>query len=267
MDWPGAGRLLHGRAPAPGSSQTALAFPERTAGRHPHLFFRGLLKLSLTLRPAELLAHLTWTLSRGSSPASYPAEPLVSYQGIPTTPWVGPSPTGDLRHRGARPFRLTAEGLYSRVDYDYTSKEFTPSSGIHSYQAKHAVSQWEFPLLVKYRMRAYRLYPFVAGGASVRYSRDYTIGGLLGGEFDPFFPVTNAFSGGRSARYTVAGPTFAAGVGFGASRVRPSLEVRFTHWAQQPIREGGFTSFTAFGPNQSLHSTQNQAQLLVGLMF
>lgn len=167
------------------------------------------------------------------------------------------------------PFRLTAEGLYSRVDYDYTSKEFTPSSGIHFYQAKHAVSQWEFPLLVKYRMRAHRLYPFVAGGASVRYSRDYTVAGFLGGEFDPFFPVINAFSGGPSARYTVAGPTFAAGASFGASRVRPSLEVRFTHWIQQPIREGGFTSlsFTAFGPNQSLHSTQNQAQLLVGLMF
>src|SRR5260370_36147487 len=92
------------RAPAPGSSQPALAFPERTAGRHPHLFFRGLLKLSLTLRPAELLAHLTWTLSRGSNPASYPTEPLVSYQGIPTTPWEGRSPTCDLRHRGARSF-------------------------------------------------------------------------------------------------------------------------------------------------------------------
>src|SRR5438128_11989191 len=32
------------RAPAPGSSQTTLAFPEQTAGRLPHLSFRGLLK-------------------------------------------------------------------------------------------------------------------------------------------------------------------------------------------------------------------------------
>src|ERR1700704_1204674 len=102
VDRPGACRLLLWRAPAPGSSQPALAFPDRTAGRHPHLFFRGLLKLSLTLRPAELLTHLTWALSRGSNPAGYPAQPLVSYQGIPTIPWVGPSPTGNLRHRGAR---------------------------------------------------------------------------------------------------------------------------------------------------------------------
>src|SRR5712672_1887723 len=92
------------RAPAPGSSQPALAFPERTAGRHPHLFFRGLLKLSLTLRPAELLTHLRGLCHEAPTRPVNPAESLVSYQGIPTTPWVGPSPTGNLRHRGARSF-------------------------------------------------------------------------------------------------------------------------------------------------------------------
>jgi hypothetical protein len=35
---------------------------------------------SLMLRPAGLLSRLKRPLSRGSSPASYPAEPLVSYQ-------------------------------------------------------------------------------------------------------------------------------------------------------------------------------------------
>ena len=35
---------------------------------------------SLTLRPARLLNRLKRPLSRGSSPAGYPAEPLVSYQ-------------------------------------------------------------------------------------------------------------------------------------------------------------------------------------------
>jgi hypothetical protein len=35
---------------------------------------------SLTLRAAELLSRLKRPLSRGSSPAGYPAEPLVSYQ-------------------------------------------------------------------------------------------------------------------------------------------------------------------------------------------
>ena len=35
---------------------------------------------SLTLRPAGLLSRLKRPLSRGSSPASYPAEPLVSFR-------------------------------------------------------------------------------------------------------------------------------------------------------------------------------------------
>src|SRR5260370_17789229 len=39
-----------------------------------------LAQASLPLRPAGLLNRLKRPLSRGSSPASYPAEPLVSYQ-------------------------------------------------------------------------------------------------------------------------------------------------------------------------------------------
>ena len=44
---------------------------------------------SLTLRPADLLAHLSWTLSRGSHPGSYPPIWLASYPGVPTPPWSG----------------------------------------------------------------------------------------------------------------------------------------------------------------------------------
>ena len=58
-------------------------------------------RASLALRPARLLTHHAWALSRGFDPISYPIEPLVSYQVLPTTTWVGPSPTGDLRRWGA----------------------------------------------------------------------------------------------------------------------------------------------------------------------
>jgi hypothetical protein len=34
-------------------------------------------------------------LSRGFGPPGYPTKPLVSYQGLPTTPWVDPSSTGE----------------------------------------------------------------------------------------------------------------------------------------------------------------------------
>jgi len=88
--------------PAPGSSRFALAFPAHTSGRHPQLYVSRLAQASLALRPTVLLAHLKWTLSRGSSPDSSPSEPLASYPVIPISPGVGLSPTGDLRHRGAR---------------------------------------------------------------------------------------------------------------------------------------------------------------------
>jgi hypothetical protein len=44
---------------------------------------------SLTLRPADLLAHLAWTLSRGSHPGRYPPSWLASYPGVPTPPGSG----------------------------------------------------------------------------------------------------------------------------------------------------------------------------------
>jgi hypothetical protein len=84
------------------TSPSALAFPEQSAGRRPQNYVSRPAQASLVLRPAELLTHHTWALSRGSGPTSYSARPLVSYQGIPTTPWVGPSPTGVSRHWGAR---------------------------------------------------------------------------------------------------------------------------------------------------------------------
>src|SRR5712692_6693817 len=40
-------------------------------------------------------------LSRGFDPASYPTKPLGSYHVLPTTTWMDPPSTGDLRHWGA----------------------------------------------------------------------------------------------------------------------------------------------------------------------
>src|SRR5229473_5002795 len=41
-------------------------------------------------------------LSRGFDPASYPTKPLGSYHVLPTTTWMDPPSTGDLRRWGAR---------------------------------------------------------------------------------------------------------------------------------------------------------------------
>ena len=57
---------------------------------------------SLALRPTGLLNRPRRPLSRGFDPADYPTKPLVSYQVLPTTSWVGPSSTGVSRRWGAR---------------------------------------------------------------------------------------------------------------------------------------------------------------------
>jgi hypothetical protein len=50
------------------------AFPKWQEGRHPHCHFRGLRRLHSRYGPPDC------STARGSSPAGYPAEPLVSYQ-------------------------------------------------------------------------------------------------------------------------------------------------------------------------------------------
>src|SRR5438552_12589371 len=80
---------------------------------------------SLTLRPAQLLNRPRRPLSRGSSPASYPAKPLVSYRSKSTTLRVAPAATGHTRPRGAlhkfrsrngRPWQMRVDFLVELVD-------------------------------------------------------------------------------------------------------------------------------------------------------
>ena len=96
------------RAPAPGFFPNHAGLPRTNGWSASTTFLSRPARASLTLRPADLLPHLKWTLSRGSRPGSYPPKRLVSYPGISTAPGVGLSPTGNLRHRGARSFRKFA---------------------------------------------------------------------------------------------------------------------------------------------------------------
>jgi hypothetical protein len=54
--------------------------PQMAGGSASALSLSRPAQASLTLRPAALLSRLKRPLSRGSSPAGYPTEPLVSYQ-------------------------------------------------------------------------------------------------------------------------------------------------------------------------------------------
>ena len=53
------------------------------------------------VRPARSQPAQGGLLSRGFGPASYPTEPLGSYHVLPTTTWMDPPSTGDLRRWGA----------------------------------------------------------------------------------------------------------------------------------------------------------------------
>ena len=116
--WTGSGarRLIFWRAPAPGPSLSVQPSPLcRRVGIHN--FLSRPAQASLTLRPAKLLTHHTWALSRGSVLASSPAGPLASYQVLPTTAWVGPSPTGNPRPWGALHRILCTVGVAHTTTY------------------------------------------------------------------------------------------------------------------------------------------------------
>jgi hypothetical protein len=78
------------------------AFPNYLVGRHPRLHFRGLLELHSRYGLQDCSPAYGGLLSRGFSPASYPTKPLGSYHVLPTSTWVNPPFTGDLRRWGAQ---------------------------------------------------------------------------------------------------------------------------------------------------------------------
>ena len=94
---PGGSRQVRSSA----ASLPHAAFPVTQAGRHPHHHFRGLLRLHSRYGPLDRSTARGGLLSRGFSQAGYPTPPPASYQIKPTTIWVEPSSTGDLRRRGA----------------------------------------------------------------------------------------------------------------------------------------------------------------------
>jgi hypothetical protein len=77
------------------------AFPVAQAGRHPHRYFRGLLRLHSRYGPLARSAALWRPLSQGSGRFSYPNQPPVSYSINRLTIEVESSSTGNTRRRGA----------------------------------------------------------------------------------------------------------------------------------------------------------------------
>ena len=69
---------------------------------------------SLALRPARSQPALGGLLSRGFAPISYLIQSLGSYHVLPTTTWMDPPSTGDLRRWGAPLMEHEPLGLIAR---------------------------------------------------------------------------------------------------------------------------------------------------------
>lgn len=131
-------------------------------------------------------------------------------------------------------------------------------------QTKHSVSRWEFPVLLKYQLPVRRVvHPFVAAGVSIRYSRNEDLGGSQASRPSGLIPIFFTFRGSSPVGSTDGGPTIGAGVSFGAARLRPSVEFRYTRWVNPttPAVPGYITQPLA------VQAEANQVQFLAGLMF
>ncbi len=144
-------------------------------------------------------------------------------------------PTVELRLPAG--FGLEAEALFRHFQYNATAN--IAEELVHN----TASDAWEFPLLVKYRMPGMFVKPFLDGGVAFdHWSGVKQIAGL----------VSSSSTSGANAGVVVG-----AGIELHLPLVRLSPEIRYTRW--------GAASEADLGG--ALQSRQNQAELLVGLIF
>ena len=182
-------------------------------------------------------------------------------------------PAMDVRIAG--PLSFTAEELYSRADYFHTSVYFQSASrtsaGYQLGEQKDTVDRWETPLLLKYSFKVRGFTPFILAGASIQYNRDRAVRSYgdfrfnLGGDF-----VQLGTSSSLQGSSVEAGSTGGIGTSFAAGhRIRPSVELRFTHWADRAISVLPPNQFPAptYAGMPTIASARNQVHLMVGLLF
>jgi hypothetical protein len=131
------------------------------------------------------------------------------------------------------PFSLAVEfdAIYRRVGY----------TAIAAQTYSTAANAWEFPLLLKYRLHAPLVRPYVDGGVAWD-----TLQGLAG---------SLAASGVKHT--TITGIVLGAGVDIHAVFLHISPEVRYTRWTSPHITS----------PYGMVTSNQNQAEFMVGFTF
>jgi hypothetical protein len=192
-----------------------------------------------------------------------------------TVPYII-GPAVEARLKGS--FSLDLEALYSRVDYNRSfggvsgfGPGFAPTYVANVTATKHTINRWEFPVLLKYTMRAgHQLRPFVEGGISIQGNWERQTQGLTGFT-TPVFAANLSVKPSESSavnRSVIEGATFGIGASYGIRRVRPSLEFRYTRWFDKAFTvDSGIVMIPPTPIPHIAYSVMNQAQILLGIMF
>jgi hypothetical protein len=152
---------------------------------------------------------------------------------------VGPMIEIGLTHG----FAVEFDALYHRQGFSSTFYHDTAY-----YTSRERDNSWEFPLLLKYRLRFSALNPFVEAGVA-----PHTISGTAAAaSFGPSVPLSYSPSVGF-----VAG----GGLRFDLGHLGFAPQVRYTRWATAPV--GGV--YYSLGSTYS--SNQNQVDVLVGISW
>lgn len=146
-------------------------------------------------------------------------------------------------------FALEVDALYRRQRYGYHAPPIIGLSGI--YTESERANSWEFPILLKYKLRVPVVKPFVEAGFAPR-----RITGTAADTNVVFNATGPDFASFVNTKVdsTSLGIVAGGGVQFSIGRLRISPEARYTHW----------TSAIVLGPIGAVGS-QSQADILVGI--
>jgi opacity protein-like surface antigen len=139
-------------------------------------------------------------------------------------------------------FGLEVDALYRHLSYTGTGLVGSiTSSSVNS-------GDWEFPLLVKYRFPMKLVRPYIDGGVA----------------WDKLFGLTDSVKDSIANQSptvvnqnTTAGFVLGAGIDIHIIKIHVMPELRYTRWGSAQFSD----------PSGLLHSTQNQAEFLVGITF
>ena len=155
------------------------------------------------------------------------------------------------------PFGLGVEfdALYSRFGYTTTSSDILGGS----FTGRARANQWQFPLLLKYRLPVPLVRPYALAGWVPLHTSDIAVAGS-GFQVDLYGNRTPVSSNYTLPGGTVHGLAAGGGIEIGGRHIRLAPEVRYIRWKDAYLNEYGSHGYY-------LQSPQNEVQLLVGLTW